>query len=208
MDHAQTRRLEDRPEGPNGASGPLPDCAAAAGGFVPFVWDPVHGIAAEFLRLSWAPIHERGAEALAVVMELSGDKVRVRDEELAALYFTLVKGIAGAVPMSEERRSVFLQDLASSIYVCHGLRSFCDPERFWDFLNQRNGEYLAAIRKARETKPLITAVDHFLCYFGLGGSENIDVVFGMYRFLSPLLAESSKLLRDRAAETMGTQRAL
>ncbi len=207
MEHAQTSRREDRPEGQEVASGRLPDPTTSAGGFVPFVWDPVHGIAAEFLRLSWAPIHERGAEALAVVMQLSGDKVRVRDEELAALYFTLVKGIAGAVPMSEERRNVFLQDLGSAIYVCHGLRSFCDPERFWDFLNQRNGEYLASIRKARETKPLITAIDHFLCYFGLGGSENIDVVFGLYRFLSPLLAESSKLLRDRAAETMGARSA-
>lgn len=205
MANEQTRPREEHPSGRGAVSVPHPD-HSAAGGFVPFVWDPVHGIAAEFLRLTWGPLHERGSETLGVVQQLSGQPTRMHDEELAGLYFTLVKNIAASVPFSEERRSVFLQDLASAIYVCHGLRSFCEPEPFWEFLNQRNAEYLAAIRKARDTKPLVTAIDHFLCYFGLGGSENLDVVFGLFRFLSPLLAESAQLLRDRVASALGSPR--
>jgi hypothetical protein len=68
---------------------------------------------------------------------------------------------------------------------------------FWEFLRKRDKEFTDAVRVARDTKPLITIIDHFLCQFDLGGSDNIDVVYGIYRFLSPLLGAASQALKER-----------
>ncbi|MEW6488424.1 MAG: hypothetical protein AB1578_11010 [Thermodesulfobacteriota bacterium] len=172
--------------------------------YIPLLWDPIHLLAAEVLRSTWEPVRRRVTEALTVVLELaSGSRVRLKDAEIAAFYFTLLKVLSATVPLSEERRAVFLQEAAACIYFGDRLSGFPDSASYWEFLTQRHAEYAAAARKARDTKPLITFVDHFLCYFGLGGSENVDVVYGLYRFLSPLLAEAAQRLRERTAEACG-----
>jgi len=172
--------------------------------FVPLLWDPIHPIAADILQFTWEPVRHQVTDALTVVLELAvGTRVRLKEEEIAAFYFTLLKVLTALVPMSDERRTVFLQETAAYIYFRHQLPGFPNAEAYWDFLNQRHAEYAAAAQGARDTKPLITFIDHFLCHFDLGGSDNLDVVYGLYRFLSPLLAEATQLLRERAAQAWG-----
>lgn len=195
-------------DGKKGASGTGPAAAtfrpappAADAIYIPLLWDPVHLLAAEVLRSTWEPVRRRVTEALTVVLELaSGSRVRLKDAEVAAFYFTLLKVLSASVPLSEERRAVFLQEAAACIYFGDRISGFPDGASYWEFLTRRHVEYAAAAWKARDTKPLISFIDHFLCHFGLGGSENVDVVYGLYRFLSPLLAEATRHLRERVAE--------
>lgn len=183
------------------AAAPRPAPPAVEALYIPLLWDPVHLLAAEVLRSTWEPVRRRVTEALTVVLELtSGSPVRLRDAEIAAFYFTLLKVLSATAPLSDERRAVFLQEAAACIYFGDRIAGFPDAGSYWEFLNQRHAEYAAAAKKARDTKPLITFIDHFLCYFGLGGSENVDVVYGLYRFLSPLLADAAQRLRTRMAE--------
>ena len=46
----------------------------------------------------------------------------MKEEEIARFYFTLLKVLTSLVPMSEERRSVFLQETAPYIYFRHQLQ--------------------------------------------------------------------------------------
>lgn len=198
-------------QGTTRASGAGPRVAPSTGApprvdslYIPLLWDPVHLIAAEVLRMTWEPVCRRVTEALTVVLELSsGSRVRLRDAEIAAFYFTLLKILSAAVSISDERRAVFLQEAAAGIYFGERIEGFPDGLSYWDFLNQRHAEYAAAARNARDTKPLISFIDHFLCHFGLGGSDNVDVVYGLYRFLAPLLAEATQRLRERTAAAWG-----
>lgn len=221
-----SRRRENRCEGGGaiGEMGPLASALTDAGkrrqgatarasegprpedrsDFVALLWDPIHPIAADVLQFTWEPVRHQITDALTVVLELAmGSRVKLKDAEIAAFYFTLLKVLSAGVAMSEERRTVFLQESAAYIFFRHRLQGFPTPEAYWDFLNQRHAEYAAAAKTARDTKPLITFIDHFLCYFDLGGSDNVDVVYGLYRFLSPLLAEATQLLRERAAQAWG-----
>ncbi|MBE0617610.1 MAG: hypothetical protein IH608_06765 [Proteobacteria bacterium] len=174
------------------------------GDFIPVLWDPVHLLAAEFLHRTWDAVHDRVRDALTVVMELGGtDRKQLREEELAAFYFILAKAVCAVVRMSPGRRTVFLQAIASAIYYRLRLHGFTDTRAFWAFLGERDNDYTATVRVSRDTKPLITLIDHFLCHFGLGGSENFDVVYGLYRFLSPLLGGAAQVLKERDVEAWG-----
>jgi len=175
------------------------------GDFIPVLWDPIHLLAAEFLHQTWDAVHDRIRDALTVVMELGGtDRKQLREEELAAFYFILAKAVCAGVRMSPGRRTVFLQAIASAVYYNLRLQGFPDTRAFWAFLRERDDDYTANVRVSRDTKPLITLIDHFLCHFGLGGSENFDVVYGLYRFLSPLLGEAAQVLKERDVETWGS----
>ncbi len=187
-------------------TGPEP-AAQGTEDFIPVLWDPVHLLATEFLNHSWQPVHDRVRDALTVVMELggAGNRSQIREEELAAFYCVLAKAVCGRVRLSSASRAVFLQVVASAVYYRLSLRGFSGTRAFWEFLREREAEYTAAIRVARDTKPLITITDHFLCHFGLGGSDNIDVVYGLYRFLSPLLGAATRVLRDQEVESWGPE---
>jgi len=172
--------------------------------FIPILWDPVHLVAADFLQHIWPTLHDQIGEAVAVVMELGGaGEKQIPEEELAAFYVVLAKAVCVGARMSTRRRGLFLQRIASDVYHRLKVRSFSDTLAFWAFLMERDDAYTATVRASRETKPLLALIDHFLSHFGLGGSENVDVVNGIHRFLSPLLRAASQAIQEWNPDAVG-----
>lgn len=172
--------------------------------FLPLLWDPIHPAAADVLQHTWEPVRRRLYDALGAVASLAGKpSPKLRPSEVAAFYFTLIKVLSSVVPMTEKRRTLFLQGVATHIYLREDAQLSSGSAQYWEFLNLRHRDYSAAAKGAPNTKPLISFIDHFLCHVGLGGGENADVVFGLYRYLSPLLAEATHILREAADRARG-----
>ncbi|MDW7710892.1 MAG: hypothetical protein SCH98_10485 [Deferrisomatales bacterium] len=176
------------------------------GTFLPILWDPIRPAIETVVSHTWEPVRRRFHDSLAAVADLSGMPApNLSLPEVAAFYFTLMKVLSSGIPMTEKRRSLFLQSVAASTYTHGDPGNLLSPREYWDFLQARHVQYAQAARSAQGTKPLITFIDHFLCQAGLGGSDNADVVFGLYRFLSPLLAETAYLLREAAGPARGRE---
>ncbi len=170
--------------------------------FDPALWDPVHHLAMEYWRAVLGPRQQRVVEGLEALRELGHyPDFKGVASEAAALCFTATQWVFSRTLGDEELEKAFLQKLAAIVYYSDDCHRVVSPKAFWNFLTSRCRDYTREAKQVPKVNGLVTVVDHFLSRYGLGGGDNVDLVLGLNRTLSPLIAETRQFLEARAPAT-------
>ncbi len=175
-----------------------------AKGFNPDLWDPVDGLAYAYHREILAPVQKDISDGLSALQDLCAcEQFKNLESEVAGVTFSVTLWICNQAWADPPRRRRFLQRLGAVLYYSERAHRSVGPSAFWKFLNARCSFYTDEVKKAPHTKSLITVVDNLCSRYGLGGAENVDIQYGLYRLLGPAFARAKAFLERETAGLSG-----
>ncbi|MHB8764988.1 MAG: hypothetical protein ACYDA8_11730 [Deferrisomatales bacterium] len=161
------------------------------------LWDSSPQVAAQVAGALWVGVRGKMVECLSLLRDLLGyPDFTPDDPELSAFAYAVAHACVASSQVPRDRAGLLLQRIAVHLYYKQAPGARGEALAYWNTLNEARVSFRNAAREAPGKSRFLAMLGQFFAAYGLGGSDHLDIHFGLYRALVPCVSEVLELLNS------------